>query len=297
MIVGIIGCGFAGVVLDAPAFNLTDGYNALGLMWPFLFITVACGSVSGAHALIGSGTTSKQVSNEKHAPMIGYGGMLLEALLGICVTLIILGGLGFVDYHTLVWEEGNAPLAFAAGVGKTLEKGLGIQSVYGTIFGILLLEGFLVTTVDTIVRLTRYLFEELWQNLLPRTPRILKNKMVNTLIPVAGMALLGFTNAYTTIWPIFGSANQMLAALTLIAVTAWLVQKSKNSWFTAIPAIFMVITTLTSLSLLGYKYITQSGNLLLTITDLVLLALCLSVIFITFRYFYRLRAGLSSPMD
>lgn len=301
MIAGIVGSGFAGVTIDAPAVNAApDTFAALGMMWPFLFVTIACGSVSGAHALIATGTTSKQLANEKHAPIIGYGGMLMEALLGICVTLIILGGLGFAEYNHLVWphdefgnlRSGNAPLAFAAGVGKTLFVGLGIPAVFGTVFGILLLEGFLVTTIDTIIRLSRYLFEELWVTLIPNPPAMLRNKLVNTLIPVGAMAALGFTNAYTSIWPIFGTANQLLAALTLTAITAWLVQKSRPFWFTALPAAFMCVTTLLSLGLLLQRYM-EKQNWVLGITDGVLIVLTSGVIVMTFRYFYRLRKALS----
>ncbi len=301
MVVGIVGSGFAGVTVDAPAVHTSpDTFAALGLMWPFLFVTIACGSVSGAHALIATGTTSKQLASEKHAPMIGYGGMLMEALLGICVTLIILGGLGFAEYRHLVWphdefgnvHSGNAPLAFAAGVGKTLSVGLGVPAVFGTVFGILLLEGFLVTTIDTIIRLSRYLFEELWLTLIPNPPAVLRNKLVNTLIPVGAMAVLGFTNAYTSIWPIFGTANQLLAALTLTAITAWLVQKSRPFWFTAVPAAFMCVTTLLSLGLLLQRYM-EKQNWVLGITDGVLIVLTSGVIVMTFRYFYQLRKALS----
>ncbi len=301
MVAGIIGCGLAGVTIDAPAVNVSgDPLVALGWMWPFLFVTIACGSVSGAHALIATGTTSKQIASEAHAPGIGYGGMLLEALLGICVTLIILGGLGYAEYTNVVWpmdeqghvHTGNAPLAFAVGVGKTLWKGLGIPTVYGTVFGILLLEGFLVTTIDTIVRLSRYLFEELWVTLLDSPPAILRNKLMNTLLPVGGMAALGFTNAYTSIWPIFGSANQLLAALTLTAVTAWLVQKAKPFWFTAVPAAFMLATTIVSMGLLLGRYV-EKQNWILSVTDVILIGLTLGVMVMTFRYFYRLRKGIA----
>jgi len=301
MVIGIIGSGLAGVTVDAPAVNASpDAFAALGMMWPFLFVTIACGSVSGAHALIATGTTSKQLANEKHSLIIGYGGMLMEALLGICVTLIILGGLGFAEYSHLVWphdefghiQSGNAPLAFAAGVGKTLFVGLGIPAVFGTVFGILLLEGFLVTTIDTVIRLSRYLFEELWATLIPNPPALLQNKLFNTLIPVGLMAALGFTNAYTSIWPIFGSANQLLAALTLTAITAWLVQKSRPFWFAALPAAFMCVTTLLSLSLLLKRYL-ETNNWVLGITDGVLIILTAGVITMTFRYFYQLRKALS----
>jgi carbon starvation protein len=294
--------GFQGFTTDAPAFNITsDTASALGGVWPFLFVTIACGACSGAHCLIASGTTSKQLSNEKHAPMIGYGGMLLEAVLGILVTLCIIGGLGFTEYRSIVWPQnaeglfvaGNAPLAFALGVGKTVANGLGIPIIYGTIFGILILEGFVITTIDTIIRLERYLLEELWATLFTNVPALLKSKMFNSLLAVGFMIGLGFSNAYQAIWPIFGTANQLLAALALIAVTAWLVQKSRKAYVTAIPAGFMVVTTIVSLVQLLDRYVSR-GNWTLAVADVLLLILAIGVVIMTFRYFYTLRRDLAA---
>lgn len=293
MVLGIIGSGLKGVHIDAPAFYVNaESIGALGWVWPFLFITIACGACSGAHSLIASGTTSKQIASEKHAPLIGYGGMLMEALLGICVTLVIVGGLGFSQYKTIVWEEGNAPLAFALGVGKTLDH-VGLPTVYGTIFGILMLGGFLLTTVDTIVRLTRYLFEELWAALLPGGPAWLRNRFFNTGLVIGLIAFLSFTNGYQAIWPVFGSANQLMAALALIAVTAWLVQKARKAWFAALPAGFMVVTTVTSLSSLLWRNLT-GRNWVLSFTDALLLFLAVGVVIMTARYFFHLRATLAA---
>ncbi len=294
MVVGVIGAGIAGKVIDIPAFNLSDAasYQNLGMMWPFLFITIACGAASGAHGLVCGGTSCKQISSEKDAKIIGYGGMLLEGVLALCVILIIAGGLGFEKYKSLVYPlqgASNAPLAFALGLGKTLEIAVGLPTVYGTIWGILLLEGFLVTTIDALVRLTRYLFEELWLNIFTNPPAILKNRIFNGVIVVVGFLSLTFTNAYIKIWPIFGAANQLLAALTLIAVTAWLVQKARKAWFTAIPAVFMLVTTITALFFLLQRYL-ASNNWTLAITDIILLILAFGVIVLTFKYFYGLRA-------
>jgi carbon starvation protein len=293
MVVGVIGSGIAGARIDIPSWNLTEAmnYQNLGLVWPFLFITIACGAASGAHGLVCGGTSCKQISNERDARTIGYGGMLLEGLLALCVILIIAGGLGFAKYKELVYPAhgaSNAPLAFALGLGKVLNTSVGLPTVYGTIWGILLLEGFLVTTIDALVRLARYLFEELWHTIFANPPRWLTNKVFNSVLVVAGFLTLTFTNAYVKIWPIFGAANQLLAALTLIAVTAWLAQKSRKAWFTAIPAVFMVVTTVAALIFLLRRYI-AAGNIPLTITDIVLLVLASGVIVLTFRFFYNLR--------
>jgi carbon starvation protein len=300
MVLGLIGSGFAGIKIQAPAFNINSlSMEALGPIYPFLFVTIACGAVSGAHSLIATGTTSKQLSNEKYAHLIGYGAMLLESLLGISVLLVMLSAVDFEHYKELVWpvenghlKQGKAPLAFAVSVGKTLNNGLGIPIYFGTIFGILMLEGFLITTIDTLFRLMRYFFEELWNVLFVKKPAILESRMFNAILGIILTAILSFTNGYEKIWPIFGSANQLLAALTLVAVTAWFAQKSIKAYFAAIPAGFMIITTMASLSILLKRYI-ESRNLTLTITDILLLSLASGVIVLTFKYFFKLRAELS----
>lgn len=288
MVVGLVAAGFRGMTLAAPAVDFSpEAFAAIGAVWPFLFVTIACGAVSGAHGLVCGGTTCKQVASERHAKLIGYGGMLLEAVLGVSVVLVVLGGLGYASYRNIVWPAtggGNAPLAFALGVGKTLERGLSVPAVYGTLFGILLLEGFVLTTVDTIIRLCRYLFEELWSTLFTRPPAILRRAWVNSLIPVAGMVLLAYTNGYKSIWPIFGSANQLLAALTLIAVTAWLVREKRRYLFTAVPAVFMLVTTFASLALLLPVY-ARSGRWALVAADVLLFVLAVGVVIMTARFF------------
>lgn len=300
---GIVASGINGAVVEAPAFNLTgDALRALGIAWPFLFVTIACGACSGAHSLIASGTTAKQLASERHVQPIGYGGMLLEAVLGLCVTLCIVGGLGFIEYEAIVWPSqdgkflpGNAPLAFALAVGKTLDIGFGIPPIYGTLFGILILEGFVITTIDTIIRLERYLFEELWEVTFKNVPSLLRKRFFNSGLAVGLMMLLAFTNAYQTIWPIFGSANQLLAALALIAVTAWFMQKGMRAWFTALPAGFMIVTTFTSLALLLERYL-SARNWMLASADVLLIVLAIGVVIMTFRYFYNARGRLANGL-
>jgi carbon starvation protein len=297
MVGGIIVAGLGGAIVNVPAMNVQEAMTApnLGLLWPFLFITIACGAASGAHGLVCGGTSCKQLSNEKHARTIGYGGMLLEGLLALCVILIISGGMDFQRYKDLVYPSAggsNAPLAFALGLGSILQKAFGLSTVFGTIWGILLLEGFLITTIDALVRLSRYLLEELWVTVLENPPALLKSRVFNSFLVVVGFLTLTFTNAYLKIWPIFGAANQLLAALTLIAVTAWLAQKAKRYWFTAIPAAFMVVTTMTSLVLLFGRYV-GFHNWSLVVTDVLLLLLAVGVVMMTFKYFYGLRARLA----
>lgn len=291
MVLGIIGYGLKGGTINAPLFNIAEASSspALGFIWPVMFITVACGAISGFHALVSGGTTSKQLSKEGDAKKVGYGGMILESLLSVCVVLVLATGLAFADYKSIVFPPGlhgsNPVLAFALAVGGLLRQGLGIPMIIGTIFGILMVEGFIVTTLDTAVRLNRYLFEELWGIMFHRVPRIIKSYWFNAAISVALMFSLAHFNAYLIIWPIFGTGNQLLAALTLIAISAWLFSKGKKYWFTLIPAIFMMITTLVSLVfLLTAKYL-PAGNIPLIVADILLLLLSGGVIFLGFRKF------------
>lgn len=278
-----IAAGFQGVSFTAPAMNVAQGSAKLGSVWPFLFITVACGAISGFHSLVAGGTTSKQLSRETDAKKIAYGGMLFEGLLAIGVVTAVGCGMVFQDYLNIVFPttpgaRSNPILAFAVGAGGLLDKGLGISPVYGTIFGILLVEGFVVTTLDTAVRLNRYLFEELWQVLFTRVPAVLKTYLFNSLLCVVLMFLLAYYNAFLVIWPVFGSANQLLASLALIAVSVWLANRNKPAMFTVIPAIFMMATTLYSLfSLLVNQYLPKQ-NYALAAVALLLIVLAVGVI-------------------
>ncbi|MRR16071.1 MAG: carbon starvation protein A [Deltaproteobacteria bacterium] len=288
LFIGGIVAGIKGVTFTAPALNLAEGAGKLGPIWPFLFITVACGAVSGFHSLVAGGTSSKQVSKETHVKKVAFGGMLLEGLLAIGVMIAVGCGIAFSDYVSIAFPaatgaKANPILAFAVGVGGLLDKALGIPPVYGTVFGILMVEGFVITTLDTAVRLNRYLFEELWQVIFKNVPKIMKSYLFNALLCVILMYFLAYTNAFAAIWPIFGSANQLLASLALIAVSAWLAKRKKTTWFTILPAIFMMVTTIYSLlSLLINKYIPKN-NIALSVTDVLLIILCIGVIYLAVK--------------
>ncbi|MBI5025809.1 MAG: carbon starvation protein A, partial [Nitrospirae bacterium] len=157
----------------------------------------------------------------------------------------------------------------------------GLPVYIGTIFGILLLEGFVITTIDTAVRLNRYLLEELWGFIFKNPPRIFSTYIFNAFICVLLMFLLAYYNAFLVIWPIFGTANQLLAALTLIALTAWLMVKGKRYWFTLFPAIFMIVTTVYSLlHLFTMKYL-PDRNWTLASTDMLLILLAAGVVIVS----------------
>ncbi|PKN72768.1 MAG: carbon starvation protein A [Deltaproteobacteria bacterium HGW-Deltaproteobacteria-10] len=292
-IAGIV-AGFKGVTFNAPAFNIAQGTSKLGPIWPFLFITVACGAISGFHCLVSGGTSSKQISKESDVKKVGYGGMVLEGLLAIGVLVAVGCGLAFADYTNIVFPtiagaKSNPILAFAAGAGGLLNMGLGIPPVYGTIFGILLVEGFVITTLDTAVRLNRYLFEELWAAMFKNVPQFMKSYLFNALLCVILMYLLAYKNAFLVIWPAFGSSNQLLASLALVAVSVWLVKRGKNALFTMIPALFMMTTTLYSLTVLLIDKYLPKQNYVLAGFAILLIILALGVILMSIKKWLELR--------
>ena len=291
MAVSLLFVGYGGAVVSLPSFNFAEGAKSLGMIWPMMFITIACGAISGFHSLVGGGTTCKQLSNETDARKVSFNSMLLESLLAVCVLLAIGVGLSFVDYKSIVWPsdplvKSNPILGFSLAAGNLFHQGLGIPISLGTVFGILLVEGFVITTLDAAVRLNRYLFEELWVILLKNPKSFLKNYWFNSLLTVIFMFVLAYSNAFSVLWPIFGTANQLLAALALITVSSWLVLKGKKYFFALYPALFMLATTITSLVILFLDYVTKSNYILIAV-DTLLFLLSLGVVFLAVKIFVR----------
>jgi len=290
----LIGGGQKQLVIGAPNFNLADGVSNLGLMWPMLFITIACGAISGFHALVAGGTTSKQIASECDAKRIGYNGMLLESILAVGVILTLSSGLLFSDYKMLVWPaaetgaKANPILAFSLAVGSLFNTAFGLPKALGSIFGILLVEGFVITTLDAAVRINRYLFEELWGVLLKNPPAIMRKFWFNAGLSTLLMWVLAYFNVFSALWPIFGTSNQLLAALSLLAVSIWLFNRKKRAWFTLIPSAFMTITTITSLIILLKRYFAAKSYTLI-FTDILLLAFSIGVVVMGIKALAKMR--------
>ena len=291
MAVSLLIVGGGGAAIALPSFNLAEGGRSLGLIWPMMFITIACGAISGFHSLVAGGTTGKQLALESHARKVGFNAMLLESALAVCVLLALGVGITFADYRAIVWPsdpavKSNPILGFSLAAGGLFHHALGIPVALGTVFGILMVEGFVITTLDAAVRLNRYLFEELWSIVLPRPPAFLRNYWFNAALSVLIMWVLAYSNAFSTLWPIFGTANQLLAALALLTVSSWLLLRGRRHLFTLLPALFMIVTTLASLLILLPGYLRQ-GNVILAVTDLLMLALALAVVVLAARTFVR----------
>lgn len=251
-VVGIIGCHPS--IDTMPAFTgftdtLAPTGTSLGYLFPALFVTIACGAISGFHSLVGSGTTAKQLNNERDARPIAYGGMLIEsalAIISLCAVAYIWKD--YADGTTVV------PTAvFAGGLSSMLGNlfGAGAQSVTYSLL-ILAVSAFCLTSLDTATRLARYMFQEFWVKpgedikTLTGARKVLVNPYVATLITVVLGVALGMTG-YAKIWALFGAANQLLAALGLLAVAAWLGKVGRDNKMFYFPFGFMLIVTLTSL--------------------------------------------------
>ncbi|MCI6593314.1 MAG: carbon starvation protein A [Spirochaetia bacterium] len=255
-LIGIVASAITGnATFNIPAF--TGWKTGLGTMFPALFITVACGACSGFHSLISTGTSSKQLDNEKNAKAIGYGSMLIESALGI-ISLIAVG-MVFEKYKT--GGFGSPSAAFGAGLAVLFGKeGSG---VYNTIYALLTLavSVFALTSLDTGTRLSRFMFSELflkegeasWKD-VKGIRKLLANPLFGTGLMVLIGCILGGLKL-SAIWGLFGAANQLLAGIALMAVAAWLGNAGKNNKMFFIPMIFMLAATLTSLVLTIVKKI------------------------------------------
>ncbi|MBZ4653923.1 MAG: carbon starvation protein CstA [Peptococcaceae bacterium] len=239
----------AGAVIGIFAMNptiqlapFTGFYVSKQYLFPMLFVTVACGAISGFHSLVGSGTTSKQLDNEKDAKIVGYGSMLIEGVLA----LIALTTAAYVAGPKLaeLLKAGGPINVFSDGVGTFLTV-IGMDFAVGKQFAALALSAFALTSLDTATRLGRFIFQEFFSE-AGQQDSILTNRFVSTTITVAAGGFLAF-NGYAKVWPLFGSANQLLAALALIAVAVYLKKIGKNNKMFTIPTAFMFAVTLTAL--------------------------------------------------
>jgi carbon starvation protein len=258
-----IGAGYLGLVISRPQISMPY-FNKFstgeGYLWPMLFVTVACGAVSGFHSLIASGTTSKQISNERYAKRIGYGAMVIEgvvAILAIIATAILFRK--GEDFPGLL--KNLSPIGiFAKGFSSITQNLLGN---YGGFIAITILNAFILTTLDTATRITRYLTEELFK---------VKSRYLSTLLIVILSSILALSGKWQKIWPAFGASNQLVAGLALFVITCWLISHKRPVKFTLYAGIFMLITTASAL-LFQLKKSWVSREYIILIISILLLVL------------------------
>jgi len=264
-----LGLGFLGVIvthpeIEAPA--VISWNTSKGPVWPMLFVIVACGAISGFHSLVSGGTSSKQLDGERQGLAIGYGAMITEAVLASLVVIIAAAALAWDPekqnaslglQYLMDRNLGGGPIvAFATGFGRLVDALPLLTAAAGVYFGMLMLNAFVITTLDTSTRLARFIVAEVGGQRVPA----LQNRWIGTGLTVIAAAALGATGGYKLIWPIFGATNQLVAALALIVVTAWLVGIGKPRRYTLIPALFMLVTTVGALLYQAYDFLLVRGE-------------------------------------
>ncbi|MGD8719363.1 MAG: carbon starvation protein A [Candidatus Zixiibacteriota bacterium] len=281
----VLGVFFFNPTVNVPAVGPLFGPDVAEPAFPFLFVIVACGAISGFHALVASGTTSKQLNNERDARRVAYGAMLVEGVLAVA-TVVAVGLL------TAGEREGTPVAVFAAGAGRLLSAlpGLHLAPEAAGVFCALAVSAFCLTSLDTATRLARFSFQELFSvKGRPERFGVLRNRFTATAVTVAGGAFLAFYGA-KTVWPIFGSANQMMAALALLAVTVWLSARGRKRIFVLIPMVLMFVITLSALGLKIYHYLFVESNVVLLVISAVLMALSLVLAGLSAKALFRRKA-------
>jgi carbon starvation protein len=237
---GVIGIFFGGYEIQQEAFKGFDSGKATGLLFPFLFVTIACGACSGFHGLVCSGTTSKQIDREPHIRAVGYGGMLAEAFVALIAMVTVM----IVAQKDLTGLKPGT--IYGNGVGGFLTLIIGEKyRNFAITFGAMAFSTFVFDTVDVSTRLGRYIVQELF-----RWPSRF-GAWVGTLLTVAlPLYFVAFAPSGTWVkfWTLFGASNQLLAALTLLAITVWLHQRRQQVAFTLVPMLFVLVTTLYALA-------------------------------------------------
>jgi carbon starvation protein len=326
--IGTIAMLTAGIFIVRPYFQMPavtqyihgGGPVIPGAVYPFVMIIIACGALSGFHAIIGSGTTPKMIGNERDILFIGYGAMLVEGFVAI-MALIAACVLVPADYFAI----NAAPVAFAklgiapvnlptlaTAVGEKLpgrpggavSLAVGMAYVFSAVpfmkglmaywyhFAIMFEAVFILTAVDTGTRIGRFLLQEMMSKVIPKfnEKRWIPGIIITSLLFTGAWGYLVYTGDIATIWPLFGMSNQLLAASALIIVTTMLIRmgKSKYIWITAIPGFIMAITTLYA----GYLNITANylpnGKYLLTILSVIIMILITIVLFAAVKRWYEL---------
>jgi carbon starvation protein len=247
LLLSVIVAGANGATLQAPGFDLAAGEAALrGPVWPLLFITVACGAISGFHSLVASGTTVKQIPRESDCRRIGYGAMAVESFLAVLVLMAVASMLPHAEYFAVVYPDGrrvepdprlrarrgpSGPHGLSAGAHRRGRRaghpdGGGVRH----------------HDARQRRRLCRYLLEEFWQFAFAGgAPAILRRPVVNTGIAVALMLGFALSGTIRQMWPVFGAGNQLLGALALVTVSVWLAQRARRHLFALLPATFMIV--------------------------------------------------------
>ncbi|HMT07623.1 MAG TPA: carbon starvation CstA family protein [Pyrinomonadaceae bacterium] len=248
--VGVIGIFFGGYEIQQPAFKSFDIGGMTGMLFPFLFVTIACGACSGFHGLVCSGTTSKQIDKETHTHAIGYGAMLAEGFVAFIALVVVM----IAASDALVGPDGkNLPAGkiYGNGIGEFLSLIIGKENLkFAITFGAMAFSTFVFDTLDVTMRLGRYLVQELIG--IPGKVGAVIGTLVTVALPLA-LIFLAKPGSYVEFWTLFGASNQLLAALTLLAITVWLYKARKRIAYTLLPMLFVLVITLWALGVMVYS--------------------------------------------
>jgi carbon starvation protein len=257
---GVLGILFGGFEVKQPAFTGFQAAGSTGMLFPFMFVTIACGACSGFHGLVCSGTTSKQIARETHCQRIGYGAMLMEGF----VATIALATLLIASREEIA---GKGPgTIYGEGLGRFVTVFLGEKHLlFAVTFGAMAFSTFVFDTLDVATRLGRYMLQEL----LGVTSRAsaAAATLVTCGVPLA-LVLSSGPGSYQRFWTLFGTSNQLLAGLSLLGVTVWLKRTGRRYWFVALPTVFIFGVTLTALVMQSFTYLgSGSGGGLLALLN------------------------------
>lgn len=302
LLYGTLVLGFVSILVYNPGIemNAFEGFEAVtadgnvSSLFPTLFIFIACGACSGFHALVASGTTSKQIRSESDMLSVGYGAMLVEGILGV-MALVAVMAMQPVEFV----EIGKNPVvAFSTGISSFCVS-LGLDVKYSMVFLSLAISAFMMTSLDTATRLGRFLVQELF---LPRSAkdsvesdnakvdaemgvvrRVLTNKYWASIFFVGISIFMALSGEAAAIWPIFGASNQLMAGLTCLVITLWLLSKQAN-WFIAfVPMVFMMVMSLWGVFQVvgqqwGNNYVLVSTGIILSVMAILMVLLGISII-------------------
>lgn len=240
---GVFGIFFGGFEINQPAFKTWQVEGSVtGALFPFLFVTIACGACSGFHGLVCSGTTSKQVNRESDIKSVGYGAMLAEGFVALIALVTIMIA---VQTTTADGKNLSPGIIYGNGIGKFITLIIGEQYMsFAVTFGAMAFSTFVFDTLDVCTRLGRYIVQELFR--WPGRAGAVAGTALTIALPFV-ILLMAQEGGWQKFWTLFGASNQLLAALTLLAITVWLYQARRRVWFTLFPMIFVLVITLWSL--------------------------------------------------
>jgi carbon starvation protein len=280
--VGVIGVFFGGYEIAQPAFKSFDVGGISGMLFPFLFVTIACGACSGFHGLVCSGTTSKQIDKESHTKSVGYGAMLAEGFVAFIalVTIMIVASEA---------AKGVSPgKIYGNGIGNFLTLLIGERNLpFAITFGAMAFSTFVFDTLDVSLRLGRYIMQELF-GLKGRFGAII-GTVATVALPLL-MTFIAKSGSYLDFWTLFGASNQLLAALTLLSITVWLYQARKRIAFTLLPMLFVLTITFWALtSMIIGNFRASNGFDVKLINGVACSALILLAIYLVITAFLKIR--------